>query len=242
MLLRLARMTTKSKLIYDSYSGHENLLAMQQAKNYNHFLDCLIKKNSNGARNVMDFGAGIGLFAKQASAWAKNLICIESDLKQIEVLKQGGYEVLANLAEAPEGFFDYIYTLNVLEHIQDDLAVLHQLKTRLKVGGTLLIYVPAMPSLYSSMDSLVGHCRRYTKKELSEKVELAGFAIKSVSYEDPLGALATLLYKHFGKSSGEINLLALKIFDRIIFPISRILNFVTNPFFGKNILMVCKYE
>lgn len=235
-------MTTKSKFIHDSYSGHENLLAMQQAKNYNHFLDCLIKKFSPGACNVMDFGAGIGLFAKQASTWAKNLICVESDPMQIEVLKQGGYEVFASLAEAPEQFFDYIYTLNVLEHIQNDSAVLHQLKTRLKVGGTMLIYVPAMPSLYSSMDSLVGHCRRYTKKELSEKVELAGLTIKTVSYEDPLGALAALLYKYSGKSNGEINLLALKLFDRLIFPISRILCTITSPFFGKNLLLVCKNE
>ncbi len=42
----------------------------------------------------MDFGDSIGLFAKQASAWAKNLIYIESDLMQVEVLKQGGYEAL----------------------------------------------------------------------------------------------------------------------------------------------------
>ena len=235
-------MTINSKLNCQTYSGHENLLAMRQAKNYNHFLDCLIEKNSQGACNVMDFGAGIGLFAKQASTWAKNLICVESDLEQVDVLKQDGYKVFSTLAEAPEHFFDYIYTLNVLEHIQDDSAVLCQLKMRLRVGGSLLIYVPAMPSLYSSMDSLVGHCRRYTKKELSEKVELSGLTIKSVSYEDPLGALVTLLYKYFGNSNGEINLLALKIFDRIIFPISRMLGIFTGPFFGKNLLLVCKYE
>ncbi len=62
-----------------------------------------------------------------------------------------------------------------------------------------------MRSLYSSMGSLVWHCRRYSKKELSEKVGLAGLTIKSVSYGDPLGAAATFLYKYFGRSDGEIN-------------------------------------
>jgi hypothetical protein len=57
----------------------------------------------------------------------------------------------------------------------------------LECGGIFFVYVPAVPWIYSSMDQLVGHYRRYTKDELVLKLKSAGFCIKRSEYVDFLG-------------------------------------------------------
>jgi hypothetical protein len=52
----------------------------------------------------------------------------------------------------PSSGIDYIYSVNVLEHIHDDNATIAALRARLKISGRLLIYVLAFPLLYTSMD------------------------------------------------------------------------------------------
>ena len=79
----------------------------------------------------------------------------------------------------PDASFNYIYTLNVLEHIEDDAAALRSLHAKLTDGGKLLIYVPAFPVLYTSMDAKVGHVRRYTRDTLMTRVTAAGFQHRS---------------------------------------------------------------
>ena len=63
-------------------------------------------------------------------------------------------------------YFDSILYINVLEHIEDDRAELLSAYRALPVGGFLLLFVPALPQLYSKFDRSVGHFRRYYKKEL----------------------------------------------------------------------------
>ena len=67
---------------------------------------------------------------------------------------------------------DLIYTSNVLEHIDDDLAALKQLRATLSPGGRIAIYVPAMQVLYSDMDRSLGHYRRYGRQELLAKLKV----------------------------------------------------------------------
>src|SRR5689334_21663708 len=95
---------------------------------------------------------------------------------------------------------------------------------KLKKGGRLLVYVPAFQILFSSMDRKVGHVRRYTRQDLAEKVTAAGFRVVDNSYVDSIGFFVTLLYKLIGSDSGDINRKALIIYDRVLFPLSRLLD------------------
>jgi SAM-dependent methyltransferase len=74
--------------------------------------------------------------------------------------------------------FQVIGIFDVLEHIPDDNDLLGDLWGLLDHDGTLLLTVPAYTSLWSYVDELAGHCRRYEPGELRSKLEAAGFAVE----------------------------------------------------------------
>ncbi len=224
-----------------TYSGHENLLAMQHARNYNAFLGKLIRKYGQGYSTIVDFGAGVGALAKTAKNWAGRLVCVEPDHKQLGFLQSSGFETVPDISVLPDASVDYVYSVNVLEHIEDDVGVLAEISRKLRPGGRLLIYVPALQWLFTNMDREVGHVRRYSRDELNGKLCGAGYRITHSIYVDSLGVLATLAYKWFAnKQEGKINIGALKVYDRFVFPLSRVLDLLLGKLLGKNLLVVCE--
>ena len=135
---------------------------------------------------------------------------------------------------APES----VVFLNVLEHIEDDAAALRELHRKLVPGGRLLVYVPAFQVLYTSMDRKVGHLRRYTRATLIAAVTAAGFAVEHSRYADSLGFFATLVFKLFGNARGTLDRHGIRLYDRRVFPLSRALDALVSPLFGKNVLLV----
>ncbi|AKB18854.1 bifunctional 2-polyprenyl-6-hydroxyphenol methylase/3-demethylubiquinol 3-O-methyltransferase UbiG [Methanosarcina sp. WWM596] len=77
--------------------------------------------------------------------------------------------------------FDGVCAFDVLEHIDDRLALKNMYK-ELKPGGFLLLTVPACKKLWSNTDEFAEHKRRYSAKEFKEKVESTGFKILKLSY------------------------------------------------------------
>ena len=77
---------------------------------------------------------------------------------------------------------DSIVCMNVLEHIEDDAATLRDFAQVLQPGGHLVLLVPAMKSLYGSMDRYLGHYRRYAMEELRAAVSNAGFDIETIRF------------------------------------------------------------
>lgn len=73
--------------------------------------------------------------------------------------------------------YDLIGAFDVLEHIEEDAAVLRQFFRAVNPGGGLILTVPQHPSLWSDVDVYSRHQRRYTRKELTEKVRSAGFEV-----------------------------------------------------------------
>lgn len=78
--------------------------------------------------------------------------------------------------------FDLITMFDVLEHIEDDNAALKAIAERLKNDGVLFITVPAFGWLFSQHDRLHHHFRRYSKKELQEKMQIAGLEVEFINY------------------------------------------------------------
>lgn len=73
--------------------------------------------------------------------------------------------------------FDGVGAFDVLEHIEEDERVLQQMYEALKPDGLLLLTVPQHRWLWSTVDAYACHVRRYTLRELHDKVSLAGFTI-----------------------------------------------------------------
>lgn len=222
-----------------AYTGVDNLEVMQEAVNYNRYLLETVRKHAPARARVLDFGAGSGQFAAPLSAQGLNVTALEPDQVLQQRLRAQGLRVAGSTEELANGSFDYIYTLNVLEHIEDDAAALRSLHAKLAANGKLLIYVPAFPVLYTSMDAKVGHVRRYTRGSLIPRVRAAGFRIEHVAYADSVGFFATLLFKLVGNKNGSVSVGALKLYDRAVFPLSRALDRVARRWFGKNLLLIC---
>jgi 2-polyprenyl-3-methyl-5-hydroxy-6-metoxy-1,4-benzoquinol methylase len=82
---------------------------------------------------------------------------------------------------------DTIVCSNVLEHIEDDNDALKNFYHLLPMGGKLIILVPALKVLYNVFDRQLGHFRRYSKKELIQKITGNGFRVVALRYFNLFG-------------------------------------------------------
>ncbi len=99
----------------------------------------------------------------------------------------------AATVEALSGEFDTVLSVNVLEHIRDDHLALAHMKRLLAPDGFLVAVVPAHEHLYNRMDRAIGHYRRYSKAEMTAKLEQAGCEVVALRYINALGALGWLV-------------------------------------------------
>ena len=214
------------------YPGASDLENLESAVNYNHYLLSLITGRLRGAEKVLDFGAGTGHMAAKVREFVSDVAAVEPDKNLSELIRSRGIRLEPLDSIAPNSL-DLIYSLNVLEHVEDDSILFANLVSKLRKGGRILIYVPAVPLFFSNFDARIGHLRRYTKRSLSQLVGDTGLQEVEIRSHDPLGAFVALAYKVL-INSGSINTVALQFFDRRIFPISV---WIENHFripFGKN--------
>lgn len=227
------------------YSGTELLAVGEHAlANYNawivrQFVRYFRRSDTTGPA-VLDFGAGIGtlsvIFERDSGV---RPFAVELDANQQITLRKRQIETYASLDDLRRPI-DFIYTSNVLEHIADDVATLAALRHRLVPGGKIAIFVPAFESIWTTLDDHVGHHRRYTIVSLGERLAAAGFEVESMKYCDSLGFLLAYLYKFVGDASGEPSSRSLKMFDRVVFPVSLVVDKATSRLFGKNVLALAR--
>lgn len=217
------------------YTGRDNLDVMKAAVRYNSYLTELVIASARMNDYVIDFGAGNGTFSLPVKAAGYHVACVETDPVLSTYLAAQGMTVFNDLEQIADGSVDYIYSLNVLEHIEDDTGIVALWHRKLRPGGTLLVYVPAFMILFSGMDRKVGHIRRYTKPGLTQTLAAAGFNVDDSRYADSLGFAAALVYKLFDKEDGAVDLKMLRLYDRWIFPFSRLFDTFTHRLGGKNV-------
>jgi SAM-dependent methyltransferase len=220
------------------YAGRENLEVMQEAENYNRYLLSLISHHVQPDGRVADFGAGVGTLAVPLRERGVDVLCVEPDTALQGELRRAGLRVCGDLGGVADAGLDLIYTFNVLEHIADDRGTLRTLAKKLKPGGKLLIYVPAFAVLFTAMDRKVGHLRRYRRAPLTTLVRDAGLKVDEARYVDSLGFFATLAYRALGRADGSIDRRALRAYDRLVFPLSRVCDRLLSPCVGKNLVVV----
>jgi len=85
-----------------------------------------------------------------------------------------------------ETSFDVVVACEVLEHIENEEAFLGKIAGLLKIGGRMILSVPARKSLWAVDDEMAGHFRRYEKTEIVQLLSMNGFRPKEViSYGFP---------------------------------------------------------
>lgn len=153
----------------------------------------------NGAR-LLDVGCGAGNMIHHLSRYGR-VKGIDIDARPVKKAQERGYDVDQFDATRPMPFeansFEAVTALDVIEHNEDDLAILADAYRVLKPGGYLVITVPAFMWLWTHNDDLNAHARRYTAGELRQKLAQTGFKVRRVSYNNffifPLAATLLLL-------------------------------------------------
>ena len=139
-------------------------------------------------RRVVDAGAGLGAYTELLLADGREVVALEylpefkaelerrfGDNPAVSVF-QADLGDPAGLPEFEPG--DSMICLNVLEHVQDDVQALRNMRERVKPGGRLVVLVPAYPWLLNSMDRAIGHHRRYGKGRLESRLTAAGWQVE----------------------------------------------------------------
>jgi SAM-dependent methyltransferase len=85
-----------------------------------------------------------------------------------------------------DGSFDFAVSLDVIEHLEDDLGALRELRRTVAPGGALLLTVPAYQWLWSGHDEINHHQRRYTQRSLKAVAEQAGWQQARTTYFNSL--------------------------------------------------------
>jgi hypothetical protein len=217
-----------------NYSGRDNLDVMSLAKNYNKSIYKWLSKDIPSKTVILDFGSGQGEFFNRFNSDHYNIYAVEPDTSMHSFFPE---ERIFSSIENANNNFNLIYSINVLEHIKDDVAAIKKFKKYLKDNrGIIKIFVPARQELYSSMDKKVGHYRRYSKKQIEQLFIENGFKVKLCRYFDFLGYFAAAVYKILGKD-GEIDSKSLLFYDKYIFPVSLLFDKFFSRFIGKNIII-----
>jgi len=227
------------------YEGND-LESMASAQNYYQWMLEEFRPYINGT--VLEVGAGSGNFTKHLlKAKPKQLIAYEptgmADKLKANLKKYKNVQVVHDFfrgkPKSLQGKTDAIFYINVLEHVEKDERELKMVFDTLRPGGALCIYVPALNSLLGSFDEQVGHYRRYSKEELKQKLEKAGFEIERLHYSDIYGIVPWYLNFKVLKSK-KLNQKTVAVYDKVAIPAIKFQEGLFKPPVGKNLWAVAR--
>jgi SAM-dependent methyltransferase len=138
---------------------------------------------------ILDAGCGSG---RNMVDLARHGSVIGVELSETSVAlaraRNTGEVVAGSVLQTPfaDDSFDLAVTLDVIEHLQDDLAALRELRRTVAPGGTLLVTVPAYQWLWSGHDEINHHHRRYTRRSLQRVAQEAGWQQLRTTYFNSL--------------------------------------------------------
>jgi len=168
----------------------------------------LIPKNSK----ILDFGCGSGTLSFYLSSCGYNLTGVDISPAVIKIAKKSAKQMKSNVKlHTLKGFkrqmskkYDLILCIEVIEHVKNDEQLLKEMRNCLKPGGYLYISTPSANAplyklgLLNKFDKEVGHLRRYSTKNLIEKVMNSGLVIIQESKEEGIIRNSFFTLKLFG--------------------------------------------
>lgn len=154
----------------------------------NRIIKYLFKKylGTSQKSSVLEIGCGTGYVLSGLSVFPNyELTGTEIYVEGIKFAQKRLPQVIFYQADARKlpftNKFDAIGAFDVLEHIDEDELVMKSIKNALKYTGLFFISVPQHPFLWSEIDDQAYHKRRYSRKELKQKLQKNGFEIIYIS-------------------------------------------------------------
>lgn len=151
------------------------------------YLDAEIPTKQPGKqRLILDVGGGAGNMAHHLAHYGQ-VIGIDTNPRPLGVAAARGLESCQSSGDVmPFGDdqFDLVALLDTVEHIPDEFGVFEECRRVLKPKGKLIVTVPAFMWLWSYNDVINEHQRRYTVPELRQKLEITGFQVRRISYNN----------------------------------------------------------
>jgi|307.fasta_scaffold24488_3 SAM-dependent methyltransferase len=137
-----------------------------------------------------------------------------------------------------DNHFDLVTALDVVEHLDDDVGALREMRRVIRPGGRLLLFVPTFMFLWGLQDEVSNHRRRYRLAELRRAVVAAGFEIERSTYANITFFVPTLIVRQVMRLTGlsadsevGINIKALnRLFAWIFGSEKRLLRVLNFPF------------
>lgn len=153
---------------------------------------------------ILDVGCGTGANLEMLATFGQAEGVDVAD-EALTFCKGKGLNVHKGLAEDlpfKDAEFDVATGLDVIEHLDDDVAGLTEMHRVLKPGGRILVFVPAFMWLWGVQDDISHHRIRYTKKQIVEKLEKAGFTVERATYANISFFLPILFGRAFMRLTG----------------------------------------
>ena len=132
-------------------------------------------------RDVADVGAGDRFFAASLRELASGAI-YAVDVHYQETAMVDGIHIARDVADLPDAGLDCIVMMDVLEHVEDEGAILRDVRRKLRLDGTVLVTVPAFQHLFLAHDTYLKHFRRYRRQHLRDVLERHGLRVEESFY------------------------------------------------------------
>ena len=169
------------------------------------FVEEICRKVTDRRPRILDVGCGTGANLMMLSQYgdAEGVDVSEDALafcreRGIEKVRLGAGEELPY----EDGTFDLVTAFDVVEHMDNDLAGLSEMRRVLRPGGRVLLFVPTFMFLWGVQDDVSNHRRRYRLPELREVLEKAGFEMERETYANITFFLPILVVRKLMRLTG----------------------------------------
>lgn len=169
------------------------------------FVEEICRRVTDRRPRILDVGCGTGanlvMLSKYGDAEGVDVsedalaFCRERGLDKVRL---GAGEELPY----DDGTFDLVTALDVVEHMDDDLAGLKEMRRVLRTGGRVLLFVPTFMFLWGLQDDVSNHRRRYRLPELRRVLEEAGFEVERTTYANITFFFPILLIRQLMRVTG----------------------------------------
>jgi len=200
---------------------------------------------------TLDVGCGTGANLRTLASAGLHVVGLDRSIYALRATKgKGGFPLLAaDVSHLPikTRSVGLVIAMDILEHLEDDAEAILESYRVLNKEGILILTVPAFEFLWGIQDNVTGHQKRYSKKEITNKLEKAGFKIIKASYFNfflffPI-LMARRLMRLMGltiRSENEVNFPLLNFFLKTIFSVEPyIVRYFSFPF-GVSIFCIAK--
>jgi SAM-dependent methyltransferase len=201
---------------------------------------------------VLDVGGGYGTHLEPILQSGRSVVSLDISPESVALMRvrfegRPRFEALCGdlgqeeLIRTLEGRrFDTVIALNVLEHIDDDLATLRAMRRIVAPErGRVVLQLPAHRWLYGHLDAMAGHRRRYTRRSIRDRLLEAGLEVVMVRHFNRFGVLPWWINGRLRpKLDSAVVGAQVRLFDRYFVPVSRLLDAVAPLPVGQSLIAV----